>query len=169
MLLSLLILASPAAAAADPLAPARAGQLQCINPNVAAKTCQAMGTFTVAADGSYQTVTRTVINPQPLIIMEVKGKGKAEGELTCGTLDKADYEAATFTMDGAAMAEEIAGTIRTQLLGAIAPLAGKKACIAQKPEGDLILAEVTLDGTARPDLTQKMLWVKPDAGYKVAP
>lgn len=165
-----LILALAAAAAgqtADPLAQARAGKLQCVNPNTTAKTCQALASYTVRADGSFDSVTTTLLAPAPLITMVTKSSGKVEGNLVCGPILAKDYADSTFLMDGAAMDPAMAEGIKAQVTGAITPMIGKKGCSNEKAEGDVLVAEVTLDGTARPDLSQKYIWVGASDGYKV--
>ena len=158
------LLATAGAQSADPLAPARAGKIQCIGPNTEKKTCVGTATYVVRPDGSYDSVTTVMINPTPLITMETRSTGKVEGGAVCGVVRKADYEAAKFTMDGQPADEATAGAIRGQLLGAIAPMDGKNGCSVEKADGTL---EVTLDGVARPDLNQKALWVSPSDGYKI--
>lgn len=168
MFASLLILATVGAdAPADPLAPARVGQLQCVNPNKEKKTCMAIATITVKPDGSYTQAIDTMINPTPLIVMQTRSSGAIEGELTCETIRKEDFAAATFTMEGTPLDPAMGDGIKAQVLGAIDPLLGKKGCTAYKPEGDLITTQVTIDGVARNEFNQKLLWIKPDEGYKV--
>lgn len=168
MFVSLLILAAASAGqSADPLAPARAGQLQCVKPDKEKKTCLAIATITAKPDGTYAQSVDTMINPSPLIVMHTDSSGAVEGDKTCETIRKEDFAAATFLMDGAPMDATMSDGIKAQVLGAIEPLAGKKGCTAYKTEGDLITTEVTIDGNVRPEFSQKLIWIKPDDGYKV--
>lgn len=158
------LLATAGAQSADPLAPARAGKIQCIGPNTEKKTCIGTATYVVRPDGSYDVATTIMINPTPLITMETRSSGKVEGGAVCGVVRKADYEAASFTMDGKPADEAVANAIRGQLLAAVAAMDGKNGCSVEKADGTL---EVTLDGAARPDLNQKGRWVSPGEGYKI--
>jgi hypothetical protein len=167
MLLTLMMLLAAGQGAADPLAPARAGKMQCVAPNKEKKTCLAIGSFTVRPDGSYDSVVTVMINPVPAITMETRSTGKVENGAVCGTVRKEDYAAAKLTLDGAPMDEAMAAGVRTQVAAAVASMDGKYGCSHDKPDGDMFVAEVTLDGVARPELTQKFIWIGADDGYKL--
>jgi hypothetical protein len=162
-----LVLASTSPQAADPLAPARAGKLQCANPNVEKKTCMSLTRYTVKPGGAFETATTVMIAPQPVVTMEVKSSGTVKDGALCAPIRTADFEAATFQMDGAALEATIAATIRGQVIASIAPMANKMGCTRETPDGAVARAEVTIDGVARPELTQRVLWVKPEDGYKL--
>ena len=168
MLISLLLLAAAATPAqTDPLAPARAGKIQCVGPNQEKKTCLAFGRYQVDADGSYQSTVTVLVNPSPAITMETRAKGKVENGQVCGIIRKEDYAASTFTMNGAPMDTAMADGIRAQVLAAVAPMDGKNGCSKERAEGGVTVSEVTLDGVARPELTQRFIWVgaaRPSAG-----
>ena len=163
-----LLLASAAPqAAADPLASARAGKLQCANPNVEKKTCMALSSYKLNPDGSFESTTTLVVAPQPLITMEVKAPGTVKDGALCGPIRKTDFDAAKFQMDGKPLDEAMAGAIRTQVVGSITPMLDKMGCARETPDGAAFKAEVTLDGVAHPEMTQRVLWVKPEDGYKL--
>lgn len=152
---------------ADPLAPARQGKIQCVVPNIEKKLCGAISTYTMRSDGSFDSVTTTMLAPTPLITMQTRVPGTVEKGSVCSPVRKADYEAATFQMDGAPMDEAMASGTKAQVVAALASMDGKKACGTDKPEGDLILAQITLDGVAHPELNQRYIWVDPADGYKI--
>lgn len=160
---ALLLLA--ASQAADPLAEARAGKLQCVTPNIERKRCVALASYVVRPDGSYDTVITLMIAPSPLIGMETRATGKVEGDAVCSIVHKSDYAAAKFTIDGKPADEATTNAIGAQVMGAVSTLDGKVACSRDRVEGALMVEEVTLDGVARPDMTQKFIWVKPEDGY----
>ncbi|MBK8544536.1 MAG: hypothetical protein IPL62_13885 [Caulobacteraceae bacterium] len=100
--LALGLLAAPAAAqTADVLAPARAGQLQCFEPNVTAKTCQSLGGYTFQANGVIDNPAQVLISPSPAIIMTINSPVAVRNNAICGPLAAADIQRATFTIDGA--------------------------------------------------------------------
>jgi hypothetical protein len=162
--LMLALLAAPQAAP-DPLAPARAGKVQCISPNREKKTCMAIASFVPGTDGNFESTVRVLVNPTPAIVMETHTKGTVEGGDTCNTIRAEDYAAATFTMNGAPMDDTMAATIRPQVAAAIAPMAGQKGCSHEHAEGDMITSDVTIGGTAHPEMTQKLIWVGANDGY----
>ncbi|MBO9623128.1 MAG: hypothetical protein J7500_10495 [Sphingomonas sp.] len=165
--LLLLLAATQSQAAADPLASAREGKIQCIQPNKEKKTCLGLASLTVRPDGSFDSVARVMIAPTPAIVMETRSSGKAEGDALCAVIRQQDYANARITIEGAPADAATGDAIRGQLVGAVAPLDGKKACSRAVPEGDVLRLDVTVEGTARPDLTRRAIWVRPDEGYKL--
>ncbi len=165
--LLLLLTAAAPQAAADPLAPAKAGKLQCANPNVEKKTCLGLTSYKVNPDGSFATITTLMVAPQPVITMEVKSAGTVKDGALCAPIRTSDFEAATFQMDGKPADAAVASAIRAQVVASLAPLAGKTGCTRETPDGAVSKAEVTIDGVVRPEMTQRVLWVKPDDGYKL--
>lgn len=163
----LLLAAGAPHAAADPLAPARAGKIQCANPNVEKKTCMGLTSYKLNADGGFETTATILIAPQPPITMEVKSAGKRVDDALCATIRKEDLEAASFKMDGTPLDASTAGAIRAQIIGSITPMLGKTGCTRETPDGATARTEVTLDGVAHPEMTQRVLWVKPEDGYKL--
>jgi hypothetical protein len=163
----LFLLALAGNQAADPLAPAREGKIQCIGPNKEKKTCMGTVTYVVRPDGSYDSTVTAMVAPQPLITMQTKTSGKVENGLVCGVVRKSEYEAATFQMDGKPAEQAMSDAIRAQVLGAVSALDGKNGCSRERADGEVSTLDVTVDGVARPELTQKAIWVKPDEGYKI--
>ncbi|NYT40148.1 hypothetical protein HZY97_05230 [Sphingomonas sp. R-74633] len=170
MLLSLLILATaaPAAQSADPLAPARAGQYQCVIPNQDKKTCVGTTSYKIAADGSYESTTQLFLAPTPLITMELHTRGSAKDGKLCETVKLADFQAGTVYLDGKPADDATSNAVKSQMTAAVSALDGKSACSTIKPDADgLMLNEVAIDGTVRSDLSQKFIWVGAKDGYKL--
>ncbi|MBO9711939.1 hypothetical protein [Sphingomonas sp.] len=166
MIEALLLLAAGAAAPADdPYAPARAGQLQCVRPNVEKKTCAAMTRYSFGAGGKVTSVSTQMIAPQPLITMEITDDESFEGKALCSVVKAETFDNAVFKLDGNPAPADVEGAIRPQLNGFVAPLFGKKACSLLVPEGDHLLSQVTMDGAPMEQLNQPLIWVKPEDGY----
>lgn len=150
----LLMTAAAPQAAADPLAAAKAGKLQCANPNVEKKTCLGLTSYKVNPDGSFLTTTTVMVAPQPVVTMEVKSAGTVKDGALCAPIRTSDFEAASIRMDGKPADPAMS-------------LAGKMGCTRETPDGAVLKAEVTLDGVVRPELSQRTLWVSPQDGYKL--
>lgn len=165
----LLLLATglTATPSADPLAEARAGKLQCVTPDIGKKTCLALVSYVVRPDGGFDSVVTVMVAPSPLIAMETRSTGKVEGDAMCSIVRKADFAAAKFTIEGKPADEATANAIGAQVLATVEGLDGKKGCSRDRPEGNVMVEEVTLDGVARPEMTQRFIWVKPEDGYKL--
>lgn len=153
-----------AALIADPLAPAREGQLQCHSPDVARKTCAALAGYTFPKEGLILNQAETLLNPSPAIIMRVESPVQVRGGAICG--DMSGVEGATFTIEGQPAEESTTALLRGQVETAFAQI-GREGCTTYTPQGDGLLAEVTVDGKSRPDLNQPVIWVSPADGYSI--
>ena len=151
----------------DPLAPARTGQMQCVSPNIANKTCFAIARFIPNADGGFTNDVTVLISPQMGLTMETVSAAHVENGQVCGTVILKDMMASKLSVNGTAMTEEQAGPIKAQILAAVTPMDGKKACSTYKAEGDMLSSETSLDGVAHPEMNQKLIWVKPEDGFKL--
>ena len=162
-----LALAAPAMPqTADPLAPAREGQLQCHSPDTARKTCAALAGYTFAADGTIRNQAEVMLNPTPLIVMRDEAPVVVRDGAVCGPMT--GFEDAAFTIDGQPADPAMAEMIRGQVAAAFAQL-GSEGCTTYSPQGDGFLAEAVIDGQPRPELNQPVIWVSPSDGYSVRP
>lgn len=169
MFTSLLLLAAAAAGGqtADPVAPARAGKIQCVVPNQEKKTCLGTTSYKIAGN-SYEATTSLFLAPTPLITMEIRTRGEISDGKLCETVKLADFQAGTVYVGGKPADEATAAAVKSQLIAAVTPLDGKKTCTTIKPaEAGLLLSEIAVDGTVRPDLSQKFVWVGDEDGYKL--
>lgn len=168
--LALGLMASPVLAqSGDVLAPARAGQLQCFEPNAAAKTCQSLGSYVFGASGSIENVAEILLMPSPLIVMRASGPVTFENGAICGPLRAEDIANATFTVNGAPASEEEATQLKAAMQEQLAGMFGVQNCLTLTPDGDGFRAESTIGGAPRPDLTQRAIWVGANDGWRVAP
>jgi hypothetical protein len=153
----------------DVLAPAREGKLQCFEPNAANKTCQSIGGYTFNTNGVIDNTADVLIMPQPVIVMRVISPVTLRDGAICGPLTLADIDGATFTIDGAAASAEDAQSIKTALAEQLAPMLNVETCITLTPVDGGFRADTAMAGTPRPDLSQRVIWVRPEDGYRVAP
>lgn len=167
-LLSLAAVAAPATAQQqDVLAPARAGEIQCFTPNVLSKTCSAISTYTAHTDGSYESRSQVLVARQPFIVMTSSSPVSVRNGAVCGPVTNEHLQAAQFTIDGLAAGDDNAAYLREQVAQMPGFLANE-ICAAYTRTGDGIRAEYTING-ARAAETSQFIWVRADAGYRVAP
>ncbi|MEP9360472.1 hypothetical protein [Sphingomonas sp. KR3-1] len=169
MIFSLLLLATAATGpAADPLAPAREGKYQCVVPNLEKKTCLGTTSYKPGADGSYESTTQLFLAPTPLITMELHTRGGTKDGKLCETIKLADFQAGIVYLNGKPADDATSNAVKSQMTAAVSALDGKAACSEFKPaDGGLLLNEVSIDGTARADLSQKFIWVSAKDGYSL--
>lgn len=166
----LALLATPTMAQTnDPLAPARAGQLQCFEPNVAAKTCQSISAYTFQANGVIDNPAQVLIMPSPVIIMSINSPVTVRNNAVCGPIAAADLQRATFTINGAAASETDTADIRSALTQQLAPMIGQETCLTLTPDGDGFRADTTIGGAPQPQQTQHVIWIGANDGYRIAP
>lgn len=157
------------AAPVDPLANARAGMVQCYEPNVARKTCNSIASYTFTKGHEIENGAEVLMSPHPLVVMKAVSPVEIRGSAVCGPLRKKDIDQATIVIGGWPASAEQAGPIKAQIEASDSSRWGKEVCTVYEPKGKVLIARVTLDGKPEPDLAQEVIWVRPDDGYTVAP
>jgi hypothetical protein len=156
--------------AADPLAPARAGMLQCYGPDAAKKSCTALAGYARNGTGfTNRAEVRLSLDANPLITLTTTTQVRIERGMICGKVAQADLDSAEPRLNHVAME----GEQRAQVLKGVsaaytgAGILGHEVCTRYVPEGDTLSAQVQVDGVPRPQFTQRVRWVKADEGYTV--
>lgn len=169
MLLTVMLsLAMPQAAAdADTLAPARQGLIRCVAPNRIRKTCATLTAFTLRPDGSFDADVTGVGVAGTTITVQYRMAGKIVDGAACFTQPRGALAGATFAKPGAKLAQTLQNTLRRQLEDAMEPLNDRVRCYRDRSEGGALVAKTTLDGVAQPTMDRPVLWVSPDAGWKI--
>ena len=164
-------LCAPALAASlpDPIAPASSGQLQCYTPDTARKTCASLASYTLRADGGIDNGATVMISPSPIVTMQTISRVEIRNGQICGKILSADIQNASFAVNGIDVDATRAMPLRQQVLKTLAAMLNKQVCTAYIRQNDgALIAKATLDGRALPD-DQRVIWVSPNDGYKVAP
>jgi hypothetical protein len=157
-------------AQSDVLAPAREGQLQCYVPNVEAKTCESLAGYSFDAQGGIVSQGEVLISPaQPLVVMSMSSPVTVRNGALCGPMTAEDLQRASFTIDGAPADAAQTQSIRAMLTQQLAGLLGVDVCTTFTPDSGGFRAEASFNGTPQPMLTQRVIWVGADEGYRVAP
>lgn len=168
MLSLFLTLALQAAApAADPLAPARIGDLQCYRPDTVRKTCRALAGYSFAADGTILNRAQVLLQESPPVTMTTVTPVTVQDGAVCGPLEGVDK--AQITFNGRRVPEADAVSIRAQIARSMGATLGQEVCTTYRRSGDWLIAQATLNGVAQPDMGDTVLWVPPSAGYTVQP
>lgn len=152
-----------------PIAEANSGKVQCYAPNPAKKTCQSMGGYKQGAKGAIDNIAVVLITPKPLVVMETVSPVTVKKGQVCGPLRARDIDTSKITADGKVVGGKQATAIRQQMKTALKDMLGHEVCTAYIPQGGMLLAKASLDGVAKPELDQKVIWVTPADGYKIGP
>jgi hypothetical protein len=155
--------------ATDPLAPAASGKLQCYEPDVAKRSCQSLASYNKRPDGKYDNKATVMLSSSPLLVMETVTIVDIDAGAVCGALRKQDIDDAVVWINGSKLAEADAAATRNQIVTSMAPLLDRRICTTYVPDGAQLLAKVTINGAPLPALDEKVIWVAPTDGYKLAP
>lgn len=169
LLLAAAIVTPAPAPAADPLAPARKGLVECVDPNESAHICRALTHYVEGKDGTWQATTNRVLLPGRPLTMETAYAVKVEGNAVCSTFDKATLDKAVLRVNGQPLPEDRAAMVRERLDMVLGPMLGKKLCATTEAADKGLVKKGTIDGQPSPRDGGKVAWVAADAGYKVEP
>ncbi|WP_084579949.1 hypothetical protein [Sphingomonas azotifigens] len=148
----------------DPLAPAKAGRIRCVDPDRTARTCSTIVRYTLRGDGAFDAQVTGVVNRDPLIVLEYSTFGQVRDGAVCSRIRPADINAGKLTSNGTALSPALEANTRMKLMDVLQPLAGHERCYRDSGAGELSV-NVLIDGLLRPDMAQTAIWVLPEDGY----
>ena len=156
-------------AAADPLAPARAGQLQCYTPDPARKTCRALAGYTFEAGAGGETILNqadVLMAADPVTVVRTVSPVFVRGDAVCGRgLPLAD---AVFLIEGRPAEAAMADRLRQVFMARRAAMIGREICTRYLPLQDQLVPAVSVDGVEREPGNDRIIWVGPKDGWTVA-
>ena len=164
----ILAAAQPVPAATDPLGPARSGQLQCFTPDTSRKVCDALVAYTLGP--AIQARADILMAPASLlIVMRASTPVEVRSGAVCGRVRARDIEAATFTVAGRPVPQQVVQFMSPQILSVMSSHINQEICATFAPNGPGFRTQVTIDGVAHPEISDSFIWVRPNEGYSVAP
>lgn len=159
--------ASPASAQADdPLAPARDGAMECLSPNVAARTCGQITTYRFVDGGHIVADSIAILENDPQLVIYSSEDVHVRNGMVCSDVTPEVFANLRFTLDGAPAPAKMADELRevfASLLGGIGEL-----CNSWTAEGDRIATKVYADDVELPDLADTAIWIRREDGYTLA-
>ncbi len=160
----------PAAAASlsPPIAPAASGEMQCLAPNTLNKTCQSIDAFKLNAKGGIDNTAMLLVSQSPVVIMTTHTQVVVRDNQVCSPMRPEDIGNAIFSVDGKPATDDQANTFRAVLQAAMVTSFGREVCTAYLPGSNGLSTQVTVNGMVQPG-SQRVIWVAPGDGYKVAP
>jgi hypothetical protein len=155
------------AAEPDPLAQGRAGKAQCFTPDVKAKTCRQIVSFTFGSGGAIVTHASTALNEN--VVMHHGGAVTIKAGAVCRRLTTAEMDQSTFTLGGKPASAADTAALRAEVKTEYAGMIGKELCTSYRPAGRFFAASLAMDGVPQTDVSDTVLWVNPRDGYKLVP
>lgn len=171
MLTTFAALAALALADPDPLAPARTGQVQCYEPDMAQKTCESIGSYRFEPDGRILNKAEVVIDDGVRIVMTAESEVHVRHDAECASEPLAPGQIRSIEIDGEALSGEDLDALRQELVAALNEALGDgEFCSTYhpKPDGSMVILS-TVAGQPRPDLTSTARWVRREDGWRLQP
>lgn len=146
----------------------KAGKMICEDPNPQTKTCSSLSTFEVTGPKSFLVSSRVRLDQEGKVVMvappaEVKivnGRG-------CSVLTAADFEKATFEVNGVAGNDAQNKGMRDRLRPALASVLGQEVCEAYMIKDGKMRSIGYIAGKVAPATESEALWVTKQDGYKI--
>ena len=170
LVVAALTLAAPALAqtqSADPFARARDGWVECHDANTIARTCSAFGAYRFLDSGEVMNDVIMHINAEPLVIVYSTSTVYARDDLICERVTRDVINSARVTMDGQPAPQALDRQLKDAVWSVFVGV--NELCSRLTANGDVISVAVFFDGVERPDLAARFQWIRPDAGYTLAP
>jgi hypothetical protein len=150
-----------------PIEPAGKGMLQCHQPNHARKTCQSLAGYRLLADGVVENTAWVGLPTMPVTVMEVVSKATIRDERVCGSILQSDVDAAHFAVEGVEVDGATTADYRKRVTVLYASMMDREICTAYVADGDTLISRPFIDGVAVPQMSQRVVWVSPEDGYRV--
>ena len=154
----------------DQLADARAGKIQCHDPDTAERTCRIMTWLSEGTGGRVQVRQLTALSDSPSLAAELRMAATREGAGLCGVVNDA-YMAGFRIVSGRAPyapadAQRYAILYRDAL---VATLWNRKTCAYAyaRPDDPLHLEVGTVDGEFAGEMMSNYIWIGANAGYRL--
>lgn len=163
------VAANAAPALPDPLGPAALGKVQCFSPDLARKVCASINAFSLRPDGQIADSATVIVEKTPLVEVTTVSTATVANGRVCSVMKKDDLLAASFTVNGTAPSDTELAQLRGAIANGWAALVDHSVCISFVADGSRFVAHTAFDGLPRPNLDQRMIWVAPEDGWKVAP
>jgi len=166
-ILAALTAAATPAALSDPLAPARAGKLECHSPDAARKRCAVLIGYRFGDDGVIANRTEALLSVEPWINMKLNASVAVQDGEVCGPFEGADK--AEVLMNGQPADAAVTAEVRKTMQTFFDTFKGKQRCTAYERDGAGYKTTVTAKGAVHPMESQPMIWVEPGDGWTVKP
>jgi hypothetical protein len=152
-----------------PLGPAREGKGQCYSPDAAAKTCRSIAWYRWDDKGFITNRAEVALNAtDAALVMTNETSVAVKDGAVCGPIRVEDLVEATFTVNGQPAEAAVTDHLRQAVASAWASRDRSLICTTYTPDGDGFRAEPTVNGVARADLSEHVIWIAKDDGWRVA-
>jgi hypothetical protein len=142
---------------------ARDGAIECIGPNTVARTCAVISNYRILGGGIIQNDAAVHIQNDPTIIVYVTSMLQLRDGMLCERVRKATIDAARITVDGQPAPVDVSQSIKDLLWEELTHV--EEICSRYTAEGTGAVLAIYFDGVEKPDLADRVIWVRPEDGY----
>ena len=158
------------AKAEDVWAPAKAGKLECLDPDFERKTCSEIAHLEWIGSNKVVARSRAYLEPVlPGVVVNSSWTAVIDGDKSCAVLESSYLDTMTFEVNGMTVSETDAARYRGSIAFSFEPLYGKNFCIDLSPIGKAYVVQLFIDSVPNPTATRYLAWIDPDAGFSLAP
>jgi len=153
----------------DPLAPARGGAFECIEPNIISRSCGQFTVYSFSEGGGIAANSIAILSNEPQLLLYGTEQVYVRDGMVCSRMTPELFASLRFTLDGEPAPTEMVTELRALFVDIFAGI--NETCSRSSPaENNILRATVYADGVERPELSGTSIWVRPEDGYTlVAP
>ena len=168
-LLALTAISGGADTPSNPLAPAIAGQLECTRPDDQKKTCRTISSYRLVEGATYSSTATILISPEGPVTFEATVPATVKAERVCGVMRAEDISSGKLRVAGTLLDDAQAAPLLARMVTALSSVMNKEICVTYTSTAEGLIEKATIDGVYQADQDEAVEWVRPDAGYVVAP
>jgi hypothetical protein len=132
--------------------------------------CLALAGYTWGPGPAIQVRADILMAPASLlIVMRTSTSVEVRSRAVCGQVRARDIEAATFTIAGRPVPQQMVQLVSPQILSVMRSHLNQEICSTFVPNGSAFTTQLTVDGVAHPAISDTFIWVRPNDGYAVGP
>jgi hypothetical protein len=161
--------AAPALPVTDPLAPAQAGMVQCYDPDRANLSCRSIAAFSRDSGGGWISQVTILPDPAQSLTLDIASPVTVRDGAVCGAIRRAQVLAGKLRYFDKPLPADRALPLLVQIADALGGDTGREICTVYVPLAGGFIAHSRISGSAAEMPGQRMVWVRRDAGYHVAP
>jgi hypothetical protein len=153
----------------DPLAPAQSGMVQCYDPDAASHSCRLIAAYRRASDGTWTKVATVMPDPTQQLTADIETQVTVRDGEVCGTFRRDQVMRATLSFFNKPVPAAAAAPLLAQIADAMAPAFDHEICTRFLAAGGVLVARPRMAGNTGTLPDQRVIWVRPDRGYRVQP
>lgn len=169
MFIMLLTLAAAAPSQTDLVEHLRNGELLCIKPDEANKSCDTIDRVTVRPDGAMMETSETLVSDDPPAAVEMTNPISVEGDAICAVADMAVLRQSIVRVNGTPLPPDANAGVISALGETIKPVEGHTICERLQIEAGQLVVTARDNGTPLPYPARPVRWISAEAGWRVAP